>query len=147
MKKKVRYAAGTLSAFGVMPALGLAAPPALANGPACSARVVDTGANGMHGAINFSRDIGCVNNVNGFVPGSHEVLSMRIRFYRNNAQLGPTHYTHDGIYGTPIGSSTTWRYQPAHQTGIGKVCEAIVSSGTAHHPRYGAVCQSTGYTG
>ena len=147
MRKKVRYAAGTLGVVGVIQAFGLPAPTALAAGRPCSARVTDVAAGGMAGAINYSRDIGCINRVDGFVPGSHEVLSMRVKFYRSGAQYGPTVYVDDGLYGDPIATSTTWVYSPPHPTGIGKVCEAIVSAGSAHHVRYGPTCQSTGYTG
>jgi hypothetical protein len=167
MKKKVRYAAGALGALGVMPALALVTPgaAAAAQAPPRTGKTVSlaplvpaatctgtghaklpTNGNGMDGVIVFSKDNGCIYRVDGFVPGAHSSLSMRVRYYKGGAQYGPTHY----VGWSPIGTnsiSTVWVSSPnPRPTSIGKVCEAIVSPGMAHKVKYGPVCESTGHT-
>jgi hypothetical protein len=166
MKKKVRYAAGALGALGVVPALGLAALPAgaathatagtgktvrtvapdLANAPAapCHAHHRQTIANSFVGYITFSADIGCVNYVQGIAEyGGDSNATMRIKFYADGNQTGPTVYIPPP--GTP--SPRPWSYYPPHQNGVGKVCEALVSTYHLSDVLLGPACESTGYTG
>jgi hypothetical protein len=166
--KKVRYALG---AAGLLPALGLAAPPATAaaHTPARTGKTVAvhltnatantfactehhdlvTESHSMNERISWSQLHGCVGLVSAFVHGGWVGgFSMRARFYSPKGTrvaqiLNPAGHLFSSPFG---GTSTAWLSRPLIN-GVAKVCVALVQTDHSNTVFAGPVCEKTTYTG
>jgi hypothetical protein len=170
--KKVRYAAGALGVLGVLPALGMVTPAAPAAAPratvapAGKAKTVsllslDSAADGLTQkcnarrsggsgvsttlTISYSRDIGCIGNLNGVYDGPHAHSTgiwMRVREYVNGV-MAYSRFNKNGRFGN---NSIFFSSHPLH-TGVEQVCVAIVRSTAPGTVLSGGTrpCAQTGY--
>jgi hypothetical protein len=162
--KKVRYAARTLGAFGMLPAVGLLVPAATTHAPAttgksvrmlpriqlapCDARHTHTSTSSMRGYISYSQFNGCIAFLEGhFYRADVSGLVMQVRMYNNGTQVVPERYVPE-IQHPQTGSngSLSFRSNPLVH-GVQQICEEIVGGSPSHYWEAGPVCQRTGYSG